>query len=296
MIGSATGIFVSAGGVISTAAVNGYITVVHGGTVDGATINSGGKIELHGVASDTVISSGATLQLMSGAVLSGSTTFMAGATEAIGSGYSVNNFQVSSGLTLEIDGPGAATGTTTVMSGGTLLLLGSAGLGGLVLNSGATEIVGLNYATSAVTANSGVTVEVRSGGTISGATISGGLVEIMSGGIVGASQFDFATSAGGTLQLDDSQHFGGVISGFGVPGGIDLRDVAFTSSTMLAYSGNASSGVLTVSNGAQVTTINLLGQYAAGNFSLESDGNGGTLVTDPPLAGLAGNPLLKPHS
>jgi hypothetical protein len=183
------------------------------------------------------------------------------------------------------------------MSDGTLLLLGGATVGGgVVLSSGATEIIGLNYATSSVTANSGVTVDVRSGGTISGGTLSGGLIDIMSGAHVGSSQFGFATSAGGTLELDDSQHFSGVISGFGEPGGIDLSDITFTSNTMLTYSGGASSGVLTVTNGAETATINLLGQYVAGNFTLHSDGHGGTLVTDPPVQGLTGNPLLNPHS
>jgi autotransporter passenger strand-loop-strand repeat protein len=146
------------------------------------------------------------------------------------------------------------------------------------------------------TIQAGGSAFVSSGGVLSGATLSGGFLEIMSGGMAGTSQIGF-TSAGGTLQLDDSQDFGGVISGFGVPGGIDLRDIAFGSGTTLGYSGNASSGVLTVSDGTHTATINLLGQYAAGNFTLHSDGNGGTLVTDPPLAGLAGNPLLiTPHS
>jgi autotransporter passenger strand-loop-strand repeat protein len=234
------------------------VTVYNAATVNETTIGSGGKVELHGAASDTTVSSGGTLQLMVGATLLGTTTFSAGATEAIGSGYVVTDLQVGSGLTLEIDGHGSATGSTTVMSGGT--------------------------------------VDVRSAGTLNGGTLSGGLIEIMSGGIVGTNEFDFATSAGGTLQLDDSQHFGGVISGFGVPGGIDLRDIAFGTGTMVGYSSNtSSSGVLTVTSGAEVATINLLGQYTAANFNIQTDGHGGTLVTDPPVQGLTGG-LFIPHS
>lgn len=122
-----------------------------------------------------------------------------------------------------------------------------------------------------------------SGGTVSGATLSGGLIEIMSGGIAGSSEFDFI-SAGGTLQLDDSQLFSGVISGFGVPGGIDLRDIAFGSGTTLGYTGDTSSGILTVSDGTHSAIIHLLGQYTVGNFMKQADGNGSTLITDPPLA------------
>jgi hypothetical protein len=90
-------------------------------------------------------------------------------------------------------------------------------------------------------------------------------------------------SAGGTLQLDDSQHFGGVISGFGAPGGIDLGDIAFGSGTSLGYSGDTTSGILTVGDGTPTAAIHLVGQYVAGNFSLQGDGQGGTLVTDPPV-------------
>ena len=165
------------------------------------------------------------------------------------------------------------------------------------MSSGATEALANGYAASNVTVDSGIVVQVRAGGTVSDATLNGGTLEIMRGGIAGSSEFGFATSVGGTLQLDDSQHFGGTISGFGVPGGIDLRDIAFGSGTTLGYAGDASSGTLTVSDGTHTATLNLLGQYAAGNFTLHSDGNGGTLVTDPPLAGLAGNPYLTPpHS
>jgi hypothetical protein len=133
---------------------------------------------------------------------------------------------------------------------------------------------------------------VQSGGTLDGATLSGGFIEIRSGGTAGTSQIDF-TSAGGTLQLDDSQNFNGVISGFGVPGGIDLRDIDFAGAT-LGYSGDASSGVLTVSNAGNTATIHLLGQYVEGNFHLSDDGFGKTMVTDPPVLGLAGSPYLAP--
>ena len=57
-----------------------------------------------------------------------------------------------------------------------------------------------------------------------------------------------------------------MISGFGVPGGIDLSDINFAGRLPLGYSGDTSSGVLTVSDGTNTATIHLLGQYVAGNF------------------------------
>ena len=103
------------------------------------------------------------------------------------------------------------------------------------------------------------------------------MLEIKSGGGVD-STIDFG-SGGGTLQLDHSVSFSGTIAGFSVPGEIDLADIAFGSSTTLGHS----SGTLTVSDGAHVATLAMIGSYTAANFNLADDGNGGTMVTDPPV-------------
>jgi autotransporter passenger strand-loop-strand repeat protein len=146
----------------------------------------------------------------------------------------------------------------------------------------------------AETVGSGGSAYISSGGALSGATLNGGFLEILSGGTAGSTTIGFS-SAGGTLRLDDSQHFGGWISGFGVPGGIDLADIAFGSGTTLGYAGNASSGVLTVSDGLHTAALQLLGQYAEANFTLQSNGHGGTLVVDPPIGDPYGM-MVTPHS
>jgi autotransporter passenger strand-loop-strand repeat protein len=137
---------------------------------------------------------------------------------------------------------------------------------------------------------------VFSGGTVSGATLSGGFLEIRSGGSAGQINFTIGGTGGGILQLDDSVNFHSVISGFGVPGGIDLRDIAFGSNTTLGFTeaGDNLSGTLTVSDGTNTANITLLGQYVAGNFTKQSDGNGGTLITDPPVVGQYS--LYNPHA
>src|SRR3974390_2219476 len=97
----------------------------------------------------------------------------------------------------------------------------------------------------------------------------------------------FATSAGGTLQLDASIAFGGLVAGFGLPDSLDLRDISYisgTTSETFVEAGNNLSGTLMVTDGTHTANLTLLGQYATGNFTLASDGHGGTLVTDPPLA------------
>jgi len=128
---------------------------------------------------------------------------------------------------------------------------------------------------------------ISSGGTVSGATLSGGTLEITSGGTAAGTTITFG-AAGGTLILDDSQNFTsgvGVIGGFGVPGNLDLADISYSSSNTLGFveAGGNTSGTLTVSDGTHTAVLTLLGQYVAGNFTMQSDGHGGTLITDPPV-------------
>jgi hypothetical protein len=57
-----------------------------------------------------------------------------------------------------------------------------------------------------------------------------------------------------------------------------------------------SSGPLTVSSGAAVETLTLLGQYTAANVSATSDGFGGTLIIDPPASSsVIQTPLVAQH-
>src|SRR5262249_3157602 len=79
--------------------------------------------------------------------------------------------------------------------------------------------------------------------------------------------------------------FHGLVAGFASPSGvieeIDLRDIVFGNKTHATFkeAKNHLSGTLTVTNGTQTANLTLLGQYSTGNFSLASDGHGGTIVT-----------------
>jgi len=96
----------------------------------------------------------------------------------------------------------------------------------------------------------------------------------------------------GTLVLS-STTFRGKITGFDSPAEIiDLRTVNFASAT-LGYVGNSLSGTLTVTDVTNTARLAVLGSYAAANFHLATDGNGGTLVSDPPVS--SGGPLAPPH-
>jgi len=162
-----------------------------------------------------------------------------------------------------------------------------------------TDIV-VSGTASGATVGSGGFELVESGGIDSAVTISGGTFEVASGGLTGSGAVSFASSGGGTLQLDASVSFGGLVAGFGAPDHLDLRDIAFGSGTHVSFAeaGNNQSGTLTVTDGVHSANIMLLGQYTAGQFTSASDGHGGTLIGDPPVAA-ANDPnsamLAAPH-
>jgi hypothetical protein len=91
------------------------------------------------------------------------------------------------------------------------------------------------------------------------------------------------TGTTGKLSLADSLGYTGQISGFSTKGrtSLDLKDVGFVSSTEATFSGTASGGVLTVTDGTHTAHINLVGNYLNSTFVASSDGDGGVKVVDP---------------
>jgi autotransporter passenger strand-loop-strand repeat protein len=168
--------------------------------------------------------------------------------------------------------------------------------GGTIISAG-EQIVEAGAAASNMTVDSGGLDNLVSGGTAVGTTISGGTLEVTSG----ASGGNVTFASGGILQLDSLMTFGGTISGFTLGDAIDLRSLGFTSgTTKLSWSqltsGANASGTLTVSSGAAVENLTLLGQYSLANFSATSDSFGGTLITDPPASSSAiQTPLVAHH-
>ena len=91
------------------------------------------------------------------------------------------------------------------------------------------------------------------------------------------------------------QWFHGSIAGFASPSGvteeIDLRNISFGKKTKVSFKEdkNHLSGTLTVTDGTHTGNLKLLGQDSAQNFSLSSDGHGGTIIVDPAV-GSGGHP------
>ena len=167
-------------------------------------------------------------------------------------------------------GVDANAGTISVQSGAKLVL------GGPVTNNGTIATAGTLQVQGALTGNGRIK--------ISGA----GQAEIA---LASSEKVTFAAGATGTLTLDDSQHYGGKITGFGLKNSpkasIDLTDIGFVQN-VTSRSYDAPTGILTVDDHAgHAAQLKFNGSYVQGNFNIQSDNHGGTLLTDPPVAGSA---------
>ncbi|WP_063695467.1 hypothetical protein [Bradyrhizobium embrapense] len=113
----------------------------------------------------------------------------------------------------------------------------------------------------------------------SNATIASGATLELPGASNAAVMFQGST---GTLKLDNSASFAGTVAGMTGSDAIDFANISFANVHTPSFSGNASGGTLTVTDGTVTASIALLGNYMASTFTTSSDGHGGTLVVDPP--------------
>jgi hypothetical protein len=185
-----------------------------------------------------------------------------------------------------IDAPGTwiVTGANTLAAGQSLTDAGSLTIGGTIANAGTliAAASGTVRVESALT-NSGTLVAEGTlivEGAVTGTgvgQIDGGTLDLMAG----FNQAVTFTGATGVLELAQSQSFRQGIRGFSTTGGtaLDLGDIAFVSAGEATFSGAASFGVLTVTDGLHTTRIRLHGHYLDATFVASSDGKGGTFIT-----------------
>ena len=172
--------------------------------------------------------------------------------------------------TIEATGSNALvidTGANAVVNSGTLESTGS---GGLTINSDVSNS-GLLWA------NGGnLTINGNIGG--SGSVLIDGTATMEIGGSFNE-DIRFNNTAAGTLKLDHSADFNGVVFGFDGNDILDFADIAMGSAT-LSYAANAqdTGGTLTVTDGTQTANINLVGQYEATSFQATADNGMGTLI------------------
>jgi hypothetical protein len=159
------------------------------------------------------------------------------------------------------------TGNNAVINSGTLEATGG---GGLTVHSDLAND-GLLWA------NGG---DLRLDGDVSGtgSVLISGNANLELGGAFNE-QIQFDDSASGTLTLDHSIDFKGILSGFGGHDTIDLGDI-LAATASLNYTSNAAGtgGTLTVNDGAHTANIAFTGQYAASDFHIASDSSNHALI------------------
>src|SRR5262249_34710645 len=128
--------------------------------------------------------------------------------------------------------------------------------------------------------------------TASSAIISGAQTLELFG--TSAENITFAAGSTGTLRLDAATSFSGTVSGLAPGNALDLANVAYTAGMTVGFQPNTSGpagGLLTVGS----ANIALLGNYMASMFVASSDGQGGTIIVDPPPTLATPGLILTPH-
>jgi autotransporter passenger strand-loop-strand repeat protein len=247
---------ISNGGVAIDTVVsnNAYAYVFSGGIASGTVVSDGGYafVESGGIASGTVVSNGG-YEFVDSSGTARDTIVASGGTESVFSGGTASDTEVGNRGAEVISSGGTATGTT--------------------VDSGGREYVFQGGVASGTTIASGGAQFVSPGGTASGTVVGSGGTEIVS---AGGTAIGTVVSNGGTELI----YPGGVATQSVIlPGGaIDLSNVAFDSGGTAIL--DPGTDILTVMEGAGTYTQQLTGDYSEDFFTLASDGNGGTLVTE----------------
>ncbi len=228
----------------------------------GVTLSGGGRIYLLSPSSElTGLSSLAVLTNVDNNI-SGAGDIGDGSLTLINDAKGVIVGSQSASLTID-------TGSNTIVNAGIILARGAGG----------TDV-------ESAVANSGILESAGGVLTVNGVVSGAGSAMVYSGTVDFTSSFSQNVVFQGTtgvLELAQSQGYNGTISRFSKTGGtsLDLRDIGFVSSTEATFSGTASGGVLTVTDGDHTVHITLCGDYLASTFIASSDGHGGTIVVDP---------------
>jgi hypothetical protein len=233
----------------------------------GSMVQDEGTLSVVGTLTDAggvTIASGAVLELGGAGTLQIATVALAGGTLQ-GGGAGV--LAVGAGLS------GAATGVVTVDSGARLSGFGTVS-GTPLVDDGTVEAKGGTLTLASAVSGTG-TLLIDSGATVS------------AGNSLSVATVTFGAGGSETLSLGNPKHVTARLNGFGAGDVIDLRNLTATS---LKFQ----DGTLSLErNNAVVDTLLFAGTYTAANFSLVSDGNGGTYID---FTAAAGQPEpIAPH-
>ncbi|WP_210253766.1 cadherin-like domain-containing protein [Bradyrhizobium sp. S69] len=250
---------------------------ITGGTInDGTADGTGGNID---VTADSAIS-GASLNY-------GRLTIGGGATLTLDDGVTISSGTLTidqfgvldvvhgtAGAAVTLDGSVTNAGLLEATSGGMLQIDGNVTNSGTIEANGGTLVVGADASISGSPAFTTVTIT------------GNGLADFV-GTATQTLALNATFSGSGTLELDNSQHYGGTVSGFVTGDKIDLTDLAYSSSETDVW--NSLTHTLTITEGTQSSNIIFSGSYDQNSFALTNDGNGDTeVVLSPAQASVSG--------
>ena len=156
--------------------------------------------------------------------------------------------------------------------------------GALVTNAGTIGAEGSNLTIIGNVTNNG-TLDANNATLAFDGTVCGGKVTLEGTGEIdfgGASSahVTFAANADAILKLDKPSAFTGTISGLTSGDCIDLTNINFADNPTISYS--SKTHTLTVTDSVSHVTDTIGFKDVSGTFSAESDGSGGTFITDTP--------------
>jgi autotransporter passenger strand-loop-strand repeat protein len=263
------------------------------GMAYGTTINAGGiqSVLNGGDANTTFIYSGGKQYLFNGSD-SYATTIYNGGTEFVESKCYSHDTTIDAGGFELVDTGGNAWSTTVNGFGleiGKLAVQNGGQSRDTVVNQfGEEDVRGMAEFT---TVNALGIQDVNYGGNAVWTTINaGGKERVHDGSTANGVAFGGPNAL---LDLDNANCAPGLIAGFKSQDQIDLRSLQYSPGG-ITVGFDQSTGVLTLSDGVVSDKLSLMGQYTASNFSIGSDGHGGTMITEvgPQLPGaLIANPL-----
>lgn len=253
---------------------SGDIAIINAGTVATTGTISGVTFQLNqangATASSTLALNNTTIDATSALVVNNGQTFST-ATPAV----------VSVTGTSTLAGTGSFYGTQTqfsIAAGATLVNSGAMNFyssspttvgGGTLQNNGTIAFVNPNATIQAPVLNDPIT----GNGTIA----LGEHARLEISGTVGAGQtivFNDGSNGNEVLQFDAAANVSAAINGFSVSDKLFLINVPYTSAS---YSGNSTSGTLTLLNGGATSArLNFVGNYTLSSFNIQNDSLGGS--------------------
>jgi hypothetical protein len=192
------------------------------------------------------------------------------------------------GSTVVLDEAFINGGFVTVLRGGlleaSLFNAPSAITGAVVTSAGTIGAEGANLTINGDVTNTGTHDANNATLEIDGA-VSGGKATIEGTGEIvfndaSSTNVTFAANSDGILKLGDPQAFTGTVSGLANGDYLDFTNINFADDPTISYS--SKSHVLTVTDQVTGVTDTVILKGAVGSFSAQSDGSGGTSITDPP--------------